>query len=169
MFSIDNTNTDGLGLYFRRDSIYNELGKLPKPKERFYNDWIDEHGKDYDTQSPTVYESLQYDVQCYLVAEGVADFQEKRASLLEILSRPEGFTLFSNTLGRGFHLRYLDSPTLRHLVPVWSGRRIYAEFTLRLENNFAPTETWFFLTDEVDYVLTENNEYIEIAQTQRNF
>src|SRR5690606_22226247 len=94
MFSIDNTNTDGLGLYFRRDSIYNELGKLPKPKERFYNDWIDEHGKDYDTQAPTVYESLQYDIQCYLVAEGVADFQEKRASLLEILSRPEGFTLF---------------------------------------------------------------------------
>ena len=169
MFSIDNTNTDGLGLYFRRDSIYNELGKLPKPKERFYNDWIDEHGKDYDTQSPTVYESLQYDAQCYLVAEGVADFQEKRASLLEILSRPDGFTLFSNTLGRGFHLRYLDSPSLRHLVPVWSGRRIYAEFTLRLENNFAPTETWFFLTDEADYVLTENNEYIEIAQTQRNF
>lgn len=169
MFSIDNANTEGLGLYFRRGSIYNELGKLPKPKERFFNNWADEHGKDYDTQSPTVFEALQYDIQCYLVAEGVADFQTKRSSLLEILSQPEGFTLFSNTLGRGYHLRYLDSPTLRHLVPIWSVRRIYAEFTLRLENNFAPSEMRFFLTDEIDYVLTENDEFIEITQTQQNF
>ena len=169
MFNINEANTEGLGLYFKRDSIYNELGKLPKPKQRFFNDWADEHGKDYDEVSPTYYEALEYSIGCYLVAIDIADFQEKRSVILSIISAPSGFTLFSETLGRGFHLRYIDSPSFRHINPVWSSGKLYCEFVLKMENNFKPTLTEFFLADEDDYILTEQDEYIIVNDLQQNF
>ncbi|OYD41152.1 hypothetical protein [Sphingobacterium cellulitidis] len=169
MFSIETLNTDGLGLHFKRGSLFSQLLKYPKPKERFFNNWSDEHGKDYDNVSPTVYETLQYNIDCYLIAESVADLQVKRSRILELISGPSGFTFFSNTLGRGFHLRYQDSPSFRNMVPLFTNGRIYCEFTLNLENNFEPTETWFRLADDEAYILTEDNEYIIIDEIRQNF
>lgn len=169
MFDINSANTEGLGLYFKRSSLYRELLRLPKPKARFSNDWIDEHGKDYDSQSPTLYESIKYSIGCYLVAESIGDLMEKRSALLAIISLPEGFTLFSNTLGRGYKLRYLDSPSFRNMVPLFTSGRMYCEFTLELENNFDPTDTEFLLTDSVDYVLTEQDEYVIAPILTQNF
>lgn len=169
MFNIDDVVADGLGLYFKKESIYNQLGRLPKPKPRFFNDWADQHGKDYDEVSPTFYETLEYEISCILIAESVSDFQEKRSQILSIISQPGGFTLFSATLGRGFHLRYLDSPSFRHINPVWSNGKLYCEFVLKLENNFKPTLTEFFLADKENYILTEQDQYIIVPDLQQNF
>lgn len=169
MFNIDDAVADGLGLYFKKESIFNQLGRLPKPKPRFFNDWPDQHGKDYDEVSPTFYEALEYEISCILIAESVSDFQEKRSQILSIISQPVGFTLFSETLGRGFHLRYLDSPSFRHINPVWSNGKLYCEFVLKLENNFKPTLTEFFLADKENYILTEQDQYIIVPDLQQNF
>jgi len=169
MFSIETLNTEGLGLYFKRGSLFSQLLKFPKPKERFSNNWLDEHGKEYDNVSPIVYESLQYNIDCYLVASSVGDLLEKRSQILELSSGPSGFTFFSNTIGRGFRLRYLDSPSFRNMVPLFSKGQIYCEFTLNLENNFEPTESWFYLADDEGYILTENDEYIILDDISQNF
>lgn len=169
MFDIENANTEGLGLYFKRGSLFGELLKLPKPKERFFNDWADDHGKDYDSTTPTFYEALKYSIGCYLIADDIGDLQDKRTAILSLISNPAGFTLYSQTLGRGFHLRYLDSPSFRNMTPLFAKGKLYCEFTLELENNFAPADTEFYLADDQAYILTENNEYITITEKQRNF
>lgn len=169
MFNINDFSTDGLGLYFKKDSIYNEFLKLPKPKERFFNDWKDEHGKDYDETSPTYYEPLQYQIQCYLIADYTSDLINKRSQILSLISNPAGFTIYSNTLGRGFHLRYIDSPSFRNLNPIWSQGKLYCEFTLVLENNFNPTEVEYELSDEENFMFTENDEQIIVTDLTQEF
>lgn len=168
-FNINDKSTEGLGLYFKRGSLYSELLRLPKPKQRFFNEWADEHGRDYDESAETVYDPLEYDIACYLVAEDVYDLQEKRSAILSMISAPGGFTMFSNTLGRGFHLRYMDSPSFRNLTPLFVQGKLYCEFTLKLENNFQETDTQFFLADDEAFILTEDNEYIIVTEKQQNF
>lgn len=169
MARLNDSETEGLGLYFKRDGLYRELLKLPKPKQRFFNEWADEHGKDYDDSAPTVYESLEYDISCYLWATDAANLQYKRSAILDLISAPDGFTLFSNTLGRGYHLRYIDSPSFRNLTPLFVQGKLYCEFTLKLENNFKPSEAEFFLADDTDYILTEDEEYIIVTDKQQRF
>ncbi|PVH27012.1 hypothetical protein [Sphingobacterium corticibacter] len=159
---LNSTPATSLGLYFRRGSLYSELLKLPKPKERFFNEWPDQHGREYDTTSPTVYEPLQYSIACYLTADSIGDLQQKRSDVLELISKPEGFTLFSETLGRGFALRYIESGSFNTINPIWSKGKLYCEFTLTLENNFAPTEQLFRLEDINSIVLTEKGEEIYV-------
>jgi len=130
---------------------------------------MDEHGKEYDTTSPTVYESLQYNIPCYLVADSVDDLQAKRTAILELISAPSGFDFYSNTLGRGFHLRYLDSQSLRTLVPIWKDGKLYCEFTLIFENNFEATLTQFALADDYNFIITENEEQIIVEDYQQHF
>jgi len=166
---LNDKSTEGLGLYFKRGSLYSELLRLPKPKQRFFNEWADEHGKDYDESAPAYYEPLEYDIACYLVAADVADLQEKREAILSLISAPAGFTFFSNTLGRGYHLRYIDSPSFRNLTPLFVQSKLYCEFTLKLENNFHATDTQFYLADDEAYILTEDNEYIIVTEKQQNF
>lgn len=167
--SLNDTPSQDLGLFFKRGGLYSELLKLPKPKERYSYDWMDEHGKEYDTISPTVYESLRYEIPCYLVASDVDDLQAKRTAVLELISAPEGFNFYSNTLGRGFKLRYIDSPSFRTLNPVWSKGRLYCEFTLVLENNFDPTITEFILADDSNIIVTEVDEQIIVQDYQQHF
>lgn len=161
--------TRELGLYFKKGGLYQELLKLPKPKERFSYDWKDENGKEYDTITPTVYESLQYNIPCYLVADNIDDLQAKRAAILELISAPEGFSFYSNTLGRGYYLRYIDSPSFRTLNPIWSNGKLYCEFSLLFENNFDPTLTSFALADEYNFIITESDEQIIVEDYQQNF
>ncbi|MBE8712528.1 hypothetical protein [Sphingobacterium hungaricum] len=140
MFDINAENTEELGLYFKRGSLFSELLKLPKPKPRFFNEWATENGKDYDTTSPTVYEAITYSPTCYLVADSVEDLLSKRSAIIQILSAPSGFTFGVKLFGREYHLRYLDSPSFRNLTPIaTTNGKQYCEFALNLENNFQPT------------------------------
>jgi len=168
-FELNANNTESLGLFFKRGSLYKELLKLPKPKQRVFNEWPDEHGKEYDTTSPTVYESLTYTIDCYLVAADVADLMNKRRVLLELLSAPDGFSLYSNTLQRGYSLRYIDSPSFNTLVPVWRNDTLYCEFSLALENNFDAVDVLLPLATEGGLVLTEDNEKIYVQDKRQLF
>ncbi|MFD1770859.1 hypothetical protein [Sphingobacterium suaedae] len=167
--NFNDTPSQDLGLFFKKGGLYGELLKLPKPKERYSYDWKDEHGKEYDTFSPTVYESLQYNIPCYLVANDVDDLQAKRTAILELISAPAGFDFYSNTLGRGFKLRYIDSPSFRTMNPIWSKGKLYCEFTLVFENNFDPTITQFALADEYNFIVTENDEQIIVEDYKQHF
>lgn len=167
--NFNSTPITSLGLFFRKGSLYKELLKLPKPKERFFNEWPDQNGREYDTTSPTVFEALQYSIACYLTADSIGDLQQKRSDILELISKPEGFTLFSQTLGRGFALRYIESGSFNTINPIWSKGKLYCEFTLTLENNFAATEQLFRLEDLDSIVLTEQGEEIYVMDYTTQF
>ncbi len=158
-----------LGIHFKQGTLYNQLLRLPKPKERYSYDWKDEHGKEVDEVSPTVYEAIQYNFACYLEADNLPDFMAKRAALLAILSAPEGFILTSHTLGLSYKLRYIDSPSFNTLTPIWREGKLYAEFTLTLENNYAPTINVFELADEESLIVTESGDQIYVEAYSQNF
>ncbi|HAF36725.1 MULTISPECIES: hypothetical protein [Sphingobacterium] len=168
-FAIDNKNTAAkFSLFFKR-GVWSELLKLPTPKERAFYDWPDEHGKNYDDFSPTIFEPLQYNIGCYLSSTSLARLQEQREVLLNILKKPEGFNLRVDALGRSFALRYITSPDLNIFNPRKTINIIYTDFTLVLENNFAPVGVDFYLADVNGLILSYPDKPIQFEQQKQLF
>lgn len=155
-------------LLFRRGT-FSELLKLPTPKERAFHDWQDEHGKDYDDVSATVYEALQYNIKCYLKSSSLSDLQNQREALLQVLSNPKGFNLRVDALGRSYSLRYVSSPDFNILNPSEHRGFIYSAFTLVLENNFAPVGVDFYLADVNGLILSYPDKPIQFEQQKQLF
>ncbi len=168
-FLINNKNTaTEFHLYFQRGT-WSELLKLPTPKERAYHDWADEHGKDYDTTSPTYFQSIQYSIKCYLTATSLAQLQQQREVLLDILAQPEGFNLRVDALGRSFSLRYVSSPDFNMMNPHKTVGLIYTDFSLVLENNFDPVGVDFYLADVNGLILSYPDKPIQFEQQKQIF
>lgn len=164
----DKVASTAFGLFFQRGT-WSELLKLPTPKERAYHDWADEHGKDYDTTSPTYFQSIQYSIKCYLKSTSLTDLQNQRDALLEILVKPEGFNLRVDALGRSFALRYISSPDFNVMNPRKQSGYMYTDFTLVLENNFAPVGVDFYLADVNGLILSYPDKPIQFEQQKQLF
>lgn len=156
------------GLLFQRGT-WSELLKLPTPKERAFHDWADEHGKDYDTTTPTYFQSIEYNIKCYLKSTSLNDLQNQRKALLDILSKPEGFNLRVDHLGRSYSLRYVGSPDFNILNPREFKGFIYSAFTLVLENNFDPIGVDFYLADVNGLILSYPGNPILVQQKKQLF
>jgi len=167
-FELENKDTVSFGLYFQRGT-WGELLKLPVPKERAYHDWADEHGRDYDDVSPTVFQALQYNIKCYLKSNSLTDLQNQREALLEILAKPKGFNLRIDALGRSYALRYISSPDFTVLNPRTIGGDIFSDFTLVLENNFEPVGVDFYLADVNGLILSYPDKPIQFEQQKQLF
>lgn len=165
----DKVAETSFGLFFQRGTL-SQLLKLPTPKERASHNWGDEHGLDYDRVSPTYFESIQYNIKCYLKSTSLTDLQNQRDALLEILSKPSGFNLRVDALGRSYSLRYISSPDFRVLnhMPVESDE-IYTDFTLVLENNFDPVGVDFYLADVNGLILSYPDKPIQFEQQKQLF
>jgi len=169
-FELDQQDTASLGLFFKQGALYKELLKLPKPKETYAYDWKDQHGKERDTISPVRYEELKYSIDCYMIADNIDDLQIKRSAILELLSNPTGFVLYSQTLGRTFKLFYEDSPSFNVLNSVINnGRKVYCEFTLNLINNWDDAELIVPLEDVNQLALTELGDQIYVMIKKQLF
>jgi|GEM_PF-421228 len=168
-FELENKNTaTEFALHFQRGT-WSELLKIPAPKERAFHDWADEHGKDYDTTTPTYFQALQYNIKCYFKCTSLTDLQNKRQALLTILSKPGGFNLRVDALGRSYALRYVNSPDFNILNPRVHKGFIYSAFTLVLENNFAPVGVDFYLADVNGLILSYPDKPIQFEQQKQLF
>ncbi len=164
----DKVASTAFGLFFQRGT-WSELLKLPAPKERAFHDWADEHGRDYDTASPTYFQSIQYSIKCYLKSKSLTDLQNQRDALLDILAKPEGFNLRVDALGRSFALRYINSPDFTVMNPRTIGGDIFSDFTLVLENNFEPVGVDFYLADVNGLILSYPDKPIQFEQQKQLF
>lgn len=169
MFELAGQNTEGLGMYFKKGTLNRELLKVPKPKARYTYDWKDQHGVERDTVTPIVYETMQYNISCYLVAENIADLLNKRDAVIHLLSNPAGFILKSNTLGRSYKLYYIDSTLFNTLNPINTNGKLYCEFSLTLENDYEATVNEFYLSDDNALIVTEDDDYIVIEGFDVNY
>ncbi|HBW79941.1 MAG TPA: hypothetical protein DEF78_06310 [Sphingobacterium sp.] len=168
-FLLENKDTaKEFRLFFKR-GIWSELLKMPTPKPRAFNDWPDEHGKDYDTISPTVFEPLTYNIDCYMTSTSLSRLQEQRDVLLDILKNPSGFNLRADELGRSFALRYVSSNGLRIFNPLRTNGIVYTEFSLTLENTFAPVGVDFYLADVNGLILSYPDKPILFEQQKQLF
>jgi len=168
-FELENkVASSAFGLFFQRGT-WSELNKFPETKERAFHNWMDEHGKDYDTTSPTFFEAIQYNIKCYLKSSSLNDLQNQRDALLEIFKKPEGFNLRVDALGRSFALRYIGSPNLTVINPRKQSGFIYTDFTLILENNFDPVGVDFYLADVNGLILSYPDQPILFEKQKQLF
>ena len=170
MFEINDIQTSGIGIYFKRGALLSELMKLPEPKEGYSYDWGDEHGIEYDDNSPIVYKPLQYDVTVYISAPTPSALMNVRSTLLGILSDPAGFSLNVSPLEREFKLRYKGSSGARLISPIYSNGQQWCEIGLKLENNFDEVRTMLYLAD-MDGLLaaTSDDELIVVTDLRQLF
>ncbi|MGA6117420.1 hypothetical protein [Sphingobacterium anhuiense] len=169
-FDVNNANTESLGLFFKKGTLFRELLKFPNPKPAYTYNWQDQHGEERDTISPVKYEPVKYGLVCYLVADDVEDLMAKRSAILELISNPKGFLLNSTTLGRSYKLYYEDSPTFNVLNPMLlASGKIYCEFTLNVINNFDEVGLIVPLQDSNSYVLTELGQQIYVTINKQLF
>jgi hypothetical protein len=165
MFLINGQDISSLGMYFKKGTIFKELLKMPKPKERQLNNWSDENGYDYDNLSPTYFEPLEYNPTVYLVANNLSQLITRRDSLIALLNDPEGFTLTSITLGKDYLLRFVDSGQFNDLTPVWKGRKLFCEIQMKWINNHEQAEEYGVLYDDNDVpILDEEGHYIIVKK-----
>jgi len=169
-FDVNNANTESLGLYFKKGTLFRELLKFPKPKPPYTYNWPNQHGEERDTISSVKYEPVKYALVCYLIADDVEDLMAKRSAILELISNPKGFLLNSTTLGRSYKLYYEDSPTFNVLNPMLlASGKIYCEFTLNVINNFGEVGLIVPLQDINSYVLTELGQQIYVTINKQLF
>lgn len=170
MFKLDNIVASEIGIYFKRGALLSELLKLPEPKEGYSYDWGNEHGVEYDTTSPMVFKSLQYDVTVYLCADSFSELLNVRSNLLELITNPEGFSLWIDAFEREFKLRYKGNGGAKLISPLFTNGKHWCEVNLKLENNFDPVSLQLYLADmEGDLATTSDDEYIMVTGVKQLF
>ncbi|TCV17143.1 hypothetical protein EDC17_101162 [Sphingobacterium alimentarium] len=170
MFEINDIQTSGIGIYFKRGALLSELMKLPDPKPSYSYDWGDEHGIEYDDSAPMVFAPLQYDVTVYITANSPSALMDVRTALLNILSDPAGFSLNVLPLEREYKLRYKGSSGTRLISPIYSNGQQWCEIGLKLENNFDEVRTMLYLADMNGLLAaTSDDELILVTDTRQLF
>lgn len=164
-FQINGINVKEFGLMFKIHSFYSAILSLPKRKQPFYNNWQEHNGFDYDN-SETGFEPHEFEIDCYMEANSVDDLILKRAALIEEITKPEGFTLYSDRLRISLTLRYLDSPSFRTLTPMSNQGSLYCLFQLKLQNNYDPAFIYKLLADNENSILLINDDEGILVKTE---
>ncbi|MDR6734164.1 hypothetical protein [Sphingobacterium sp. 2149] len=123
------------GIYLAKGAL-NSMQQPASPKEKFYNDWKDEDGLDYDDATNLVYQSQDYDIPFFIKANGLDDYKEKKAAFVDLVSRKGQFT-FKVSGWEDLKLRFksfVNWNLVSYSVPRPS-RVIVGRFILRLQNN----------------------------------
>lgn len=104
---------DGKDLYLEYGFIVSkgksDLLQYPKAKERFYNDWPDENGKEWDLDAPIVFEDPIVNLTGYLLATHEESFLVKRYRLFTELRKPGTRELTCIDISEAFKVFYLSS------------------------------------------------------------
>ncbi len=130
-FKINDTPVETLGLIIL-DGTYNELLKLPKPKDTLVNNWKDEHGAERDLTARK-YESNTISIPMMLKGASIADYLAKRTAFNALMLSGR-FNFKAMQLNRQFDLVYIDTTNFK-------GEEDYCHFTLVCIDDFPQLNT----------------------------
>lgn len=135
------------------------------PKEPFYNEWSDQNGRDYDTDSPVVYQAQTFEVPFLMSGSSIVDYRKKKKDFMSLIDFNGEFDLQIIDWGEAFRLRYKG-------VVSWSfinldlGSSTSARFVLRLECNHNKGYVFRYLTDNIGrYIVINDNQKILVKTT----
>ncbi|WP_286894950.1 MULTISPECIES: hypothetical protein [Sphingobacterium] len=136
MFLINDQDISAFGIYLERGAL-SVFEIPPTPKEPFFNDWIDENGKDYDEDSDLSYQSQDYDIPLIMEGKNLQDYKEKKQAFLSLVSKKGEFTFHAANWSDPIKLRFKsfvkwDLISYSASLP---DRGIFAKFTIKLQNN----------------------------------
>ncbi len=165
MFLINDQDISAFGIYLERGAL-SVFEIPPTPKEPFFNDWIDENGKDYDDVSDIRYNPQVFDVPLIMEAEGIADYRKKRRDFLDMIKNEFDFQVFE--WGESFKLRLIKISTWEYLKKPFQGK-IYVKIVLQVENNFVlPTYVFRYLADNKGRFIIINDNKKILVKTKYN-
>lgn len=136
----------------------------PKRKEVFFNDWKDQNGLDYDESAPIVYESQIFDVPFIIHGNGIQDYHKKKNDFLELININGEFDFQIVNWGHAFKLRYKEIPSWG-LLNKSKHSKMYANFVLRLENNFNKGYAFRYLADNLGRRIVINGSQEILVKT----
>ncbi|MDR6734163.1 hypothetical protein [Sphingobacterium sp. 2149] len=153
------------GLHLGRGAL-SVLEQPPTPKEVFFNDWIDENGKDYDDTSNINYEPQVFDIPFLMKAQGILDYKKKRRDFLDLLKKDFDFQVLD--WGESFRLRLKKIAKWEYANRPFSDT-IYVRIILQVENNYVlPTYVFRYLADNLGrYIVINDNKRI-LVKTRYN-
>lgn len=143
--------------------VYLEDGGLqvfeipPTPKEPFYNEWSDQNGRDYDTESPVVYQTQTFEVPFLITASNMVDYRKKKKDFLSLIDFNGEFDLQIIDWGEAFRLRYKGVASW-NFINVELGSSTSARFVLRLECNHNKGYVFKYLVDNSGRYIVINNK-----------
>jgi|SRR5690606_9568028 len=138
----------------------------PTPKEPFYNEWPDEHGRDYDTDSPVVYETQIFEVPFLLIADDMADYRKKKKDFLSLIDFNGEFDLQVIDWGEAFRLRYKGVASW-NFINVDLGSSTSARFVLRLECNHNMAYVFKYLVDNSGRYIVINGKKMMVKTSYK--
>jgi len=152
--------------------IYLEDGGLtvfeqpPTPREPFFNEWVDQSGRDYDQGVPVVYETQTFDVPFLILGANMADYRKRKANFLELINFNGDFDFQILDWGEAYKLRYKGASSWtfinEHLLESTSAR-----FVLKFERNPNVLPYVFkYLADNLGrYIIINDNQKILVKTT----
>lgn len=129
----------------------------PTPREPFYNEWPDQNGRDYDTESPVVYQTQVFEVPFLLIARNMVDYRKKKRDFLSLIDFNGEFDLQVIDWGEAFRLRYKGVASW-NFINVDLGSSTSARFVLRLECNHNKGYVFKYLVDNSGRYIVINNK-----------
>lgn len=105
-FEINNKDANILGVVFL-EGVYDELTKLPVPKDTIVNDWADQHGKERDLNA-RFYKSRQLSLPVMIEGNDRLDFLAKKQAFNNLLIKGY-FYLKSSLLQQQYKLIYIEA------------------------------------------------------------
>lgn len=140
----------------------------PKMKEPFFNDWVDQSGKDYDEDAKAVYESQSFEIPFLIFGEGVQDYRKKKREFLDLIEGHNEFDFQILDWGEAFRLRFKEANSWKLLNKSMEGR-MFARFILKLECNFNPMYVFKYLADNSGrYIVINDNQKMLVKTTYKN-
>lgn len=125
-FDINNVDAATKGITFL-EGIYDELDKIPEPKDTLLNDWPDQHGKERDVTA-RFWKSTQMSVHILIKGNTRAEFVANRQWLKGILVAGY-FNLKCHGINRQFNLVITGVGSQKYYGNI-------GEVTLLLEDDF---------------------------------
>lgn len=109
-----------------------------KPKERYFNDWLDEDGSEWDLTSPTFYEDRQITLRGYIIVQQAgaeSAFWGKYNALKEAFDAPGYRVLRCAELGTGNDVKVFlrDAITCKRKTRIKGSTLIATEIEIPLQ------------------------------------
>lgn len=136
---------DAFGIYLEEGGL-DVFETPPIPKDPFFNEWPDHSGRDYDTESPVVYQTQTFEVPFLLIASNMVDYRKKKKDFMSLIDINGEFDLQIIDWGEAFRLRYKSSASWSFINADLTSSTS-ARLVLRLECNHNEGYVFKYLTD----------------------
>lgn len=111
----------------------NPILQQRKVKDRFFNDWPEENGLEYDLTAVPKFHDRTFRIKAAIIANSEADFNTKYNALFTALTVAGAVSFESLELSKTVYVMYSDMPLVERLTRIKMASKIVVKFELELK------------------------------------